>query len=306
MSPIRFGYQVTGDHLADPGAAALRAQELGFDIVTVSDHVGPGPSPLPTLAAMALATDRIRLGTMVLNGDMRNPVQLAWDITTLDRLSSGRVELGLGAGHAPQEYRATGIDLDPAAVRKARLAESVEIIRRLVDGETVDFEGTHHRVEGARIDPSHQEHLPILVGGNGRKLLTHAATNADIIGLQGLGRTRADGRSHTVCWTTEHLDDQVALIEDAAPEGRVPELNALVQVVNVTDDRDQALASVCEGVEGLSLDDAREIPYLLVGSVGEIIDHIHRCRDRWGITYLTVRALDEMEPVLAALAREQA
>ncbi len=120
--PIRFGYQLAGDNLADP---------------------------------MAAATDRIRLGTMVLNGDMRNPVQLAWETTTLDRLSGGRFELGLGAGHTPQEYLATGIPLDSAAVRKARLMASVEIIRGLVDGELVDHHGTHHRVEGAQIDPSH-------------------------------------------------------------------------------------------------------------------------------------------------------
>lgn len=151
--PFRFGLQITGDHQADPVAAAVRAEALGFDVVTVSDHVGPGPSPLPTLAAIAQGTSRIRLGTFVLNNDMRNPVQLAWDAATTDRLSGGRFELGLGAGHTPQEYAATGIELDGAQRPKRRLAESVEVIRRLVDGETMDHAGDHYRVEGARIDP---------------------------------------------------------------------------------------------------------------------------------------------------------
>ncbi len=301
--PFRFGYQLSGDHLEDPVAAARRAEELGFDIITVSDHVGSGPAPLPTLTAMAMGTEHIRLGTMVLNGDMRNPVQLAWETATLDRLSHGRFELGLGAGHTPQEYRATGIPLDPPAVRKARLLETVEIIRRLVDGETVNHRGQHHRLTEARIEPSQQEHLPILVGGNGRRLLTRAAALADIIGLQGLGRTRSDGHSHTVNWSTGHLDEQVATIAGAPATGRLPELGALVQVVDVTDDRTRALATVCDRVEGLPTEDAAQIPYLLTGSVPEIVEHLHRCRDRWGITYFTVRVLEEFAPVLASLVR---
>src|SRR5262245_41034502 len=119
----------------------------------------------------AAATEHIRVGTMVLNNDMRNPVQMAWEAATLDRLSGGRAELGLGAGHTPQEYAATGVERSPAAVRKARLAESVEIIRRLVDGEEVDHDGEHYQLRGARIDRARQTRLPILVGGNGAALL---------------------------------------------------------------------------------------------------------------------------------------
>ena len=184
--PIRFGFQISGDHAADPIAAARRAEELGFDVVTVSDHVGPPRmSPMTTLAAIAASTSRIRLGTFVLNNDMRNPVQLAWEAVTLDRLSGGRFELGLGAGHTPHEYSATGLAFDPPAVRKARLIEGVRVIRRLVDGETVDFEGEHVRVSGAEVGRSTQERLPVLVGGNGARLLGAAGELADIVGLAG-------------------------------------------------------------------------------------------------------------------------
>ena len=109
---FRFGLQLLGSDPRKLVERSLRAEALGFDVVLVSDHVGPGAAPLITLASIAQATTRIRLGTFVLNNDMRNPVQLAWDTATLDQVSNGRFELGLGAGHTPQEYEATGIALE--------------------------------------------------------------------------------------------------------------------------------------------------------------------------------------------------
>ena len=302
--PFRFGFQISGDHAADPLAAARRAEELGFDVVTVSDHVGPPRmSPMATLSAIATATTRIRLGTFVVNNDMRNPVQLAWEAVTLDRLSHGRFELGIGAGHTPHEYTATGLEFDPPAVRKARLIESVRVIRRLVDGETVDFDGEYVRVSGAEVGRSTQDRLPILIGGNGAELLGAAGELTDIVGLQGLGRTLADGHSHDVKWTRAHLDHQIDQVRAGAGDrfGDL-EFNALAQVFTLTDDRDAALAEVCGWAEDLAMSDAAEIPYLLVGSVDQIAEHIHTCRDRWGITYFVVRALDDFAPILDAFA----
>jgi probable F420-dependent oxidoreductase len=207
---LRLGHQLSARIEGDPVAAAVRAEELGFDIVLAADHVGPGWAPMPTLSAIASVTDRIRLGTLVLNNDMRNPVQLAWEATTIDRISGGRFELGLGAGHTPSEYDATGIERLAPDERKRRLGESVEIIRGLLDGEVVDFDGEYYRVDRARVERAHQERVPILVGGNGTALLTHAGRHADIVGLQGLGRTREDGHSHEVKWSTRHLDEQIA------------------------------------------------------------------------------------------------
>ncbi len=300
---IRFGFQLSGDHAADPIASARRAEELGFDAVLVSDHVGPGVSPMITLAAIASATDRIRLGTFVLNNDMRNPVQLAWEAVTLDRLSGGRFELGLGAGHTPHEYSATGLTFDPAAVRKDRLVESVRVIRRLVAGETVDFDGTYVQVHEAHVGRATQDRLPILIGGNGATLLGAAGVLADVVGLQGLGRTLEDGHRHEVKWTASHLDNQVDQVRAGAGD-RFDEIefNALVQVVNITDDRELVLTEFCEQRPELTLDDAASIPYLMVGNVQQIVDHIHACRDRWGITYFVVRELDAFAPVLDAFA----
>lgn len=280
----------------------MRAEELGFDIVLVADHVGLGWSPMPTLSAIAAVTTRVRLGTLVLNNDMRNPVQLAWEASTLDRLSGGRFELGLGAGHTPGEYAATGIEQSPAAVRKQRLGESVEIIRSLLDGDVVDRDGEHYRVASARIEPSPQRPMPILVGGNGAALLAHAGRHADIIGLQGLGRTREDGHSHEVKWTSRWLDEQLEQIRVGAGSrfGDI-ELNAMVQMVEITDDRERVLREVCERVGDLTMEDAASTPYLLVGTVDQIVRHMSACNERWGINYFAVRELDAFEPVLRAL-----
>ena len=299
---LRLGHQLSALIEGDPVAAAVRAEELGFDIVLAADHVGLGWAPMPTLSAIASVTERIRLGTLVLNNDMRNPVQLAWEVSTIDRLSGGRFELGLGAGHTPSEYDATGIERSAPGDRKRRLAESVEIIRDLLDGEAVEFDGEHHRVDRARIDPAQQERLPILVGGNGAALLAHAGRHADIVGLQGLGRTREDGHSHEVKWSTRHLDDQIAQVRvGAGVRFDDIEFNAMVQVVQITDDRESALAKVVERVDGLTMEDAMATPYLLIGTVEEIVLHLMTCNERWGINYFAVRELDDFEPVLRAL-----
>lgn len=302
--PLRLGHQLSARVDGSPIDAGRRAEQLGFDIVLAADHVGSGTAPLPTLAAIAAATTTVRLGTLVLNNDMRNPVQSAWEVASLDVLSGGRVELGLGAGHTPQEYAATGIEQSAAAVRKQRLAESVEIIRRLLDGDLVDHIGEHYRLDRARIERPQQDRLPILVGGNGASLLRHAGAHADIVGFQGFGRTHDDGHRHDVDWRSARLDEQIEQVRDGAGD-RFDDLefNALVQVVQITDDREAALERICERVDGLTIDDARETPYLLVGTVDEIVEHMMACNERWGFNYFAVRELDDFAPVLSALGR---
>jgi hypothetical protein len=208
----------------------------------------------------------------------------------------------IGSRCRPQEYLATDTVFDPPRHRKERLAEGVEIIRRLIDGHRVDFSGDHYAIEGAQIDSAVQDHLPILVGGNGEALLSHAGAHADIIGLQGLSRTRPDGHRHSVNWHPDWLTTQIEQVRTGAGSrfGQI-ELNALVQVVEITDDRDSALAAICERVEGLDPHHAGQIPYLLVGTVGQIAEHILACRQRWGISYYAVRELDAFAEVINAV-----
>lgn len=304
---IRVGLQLIGEQVLDPVASAQAAEAVGFDLVMVADHIGADRhSPMLNLTAMAVATERIRLGTYVLNNDMRHPVQLAWEAATLDRISGGRFELGLGAGHTPHEYSEVGIPLDAGGVRKARLREAVEIVRSLLDGETVDFDGEHYRIVDATITAAAQGRLPILVGAQGAAMLRHIGEHADGVGLMGLGRTLPDGHAHTVSWSAERLDEQVGLVwEGAARHDRELDFSALVQVCEVTDDREAALAEVVDDEVGLTAEIAAATPYVAAGTVDEIAAHFRAGHERWGITTYVVRCptaekIAAFAPVLAA------
>lgn len=204
LKPFRFGYQLMAASDADSvRQQATAAEEAGFDVVHGFDHVGDSWPPLALLATAAAATTRVRVGPLVLNNDFHHPVHLAREIAALDHATGGRIELGIGAGHSFTEYAAIGLPFDPPALRKARLAESVEILRRLLDGDEVTFTGEHYHLDGVRTMRAHQERLPILVGVNGRAALAHAAQHADIIGLTMLGRTLEDGQRHEVRWAPD-------------------------------------------------------------------------------------------------------
>lgn len=300
MRPFRFGYQLGAGSASELVDAARDAEAAGFDVVHTSDHVGDSWAPLAPLAAIAAATEQVRLCPLVLNNDFHHPVHLAREFAALDHLTGGRMELGIGAGHSFTEYEAVGIAFDPPAVRKARMAEAVEVVRRLLDGEEVTFDGDHYRIRAVRTQRSFQEHLPVLVGVNGKQALAHAARHADTIGLLMLGRTLADGQRHETRWEADRLDATVTYIrEQAADRVRMPELHALVQAIIVTDDRRTAAAEVVAGGWAPTVDDALTTPFLAIGTHEEIATHLHTCRERWGISYFSVREIDSFAPVVA-------
>ena len=302
---IRFGLQV---FQADPRAVfvdlACRAERAGFDTLLVADHIGT-PAPFVMLQAAADATTSIRLGTYVLNNDFHHPVLLAREAATLDVLSDGRFELGLGAGHAQPEYEQIGVPFDPAARRVGRLAEAVPLLRRLFDGEAVSADGAFYRLRDARCSPRpRQGHLPIVVGGNGTALLRLAARAGDGVGLTGLGQTLPDGQRHEARWSAAALAGRLAVVRvGIESRGADVEVSALVQVVALTDDRHEAARRVAEHVPGLTVDDALEAPFLLLGTVDEIVAQVLAARDRWGISYFVTRSdsVEVMEQVIATL-----
>lgn len=302
MRPFRFGFQSNTDDVAEVVRSARAAEAAGFDIFQVGDHVGTQLSPFVTLAAAAAATSTIRLGTLVLNNDLRHPVAVAQEVATLDRVSGGRVELGIGAGHSFTEYAAIGMAFEPPAVRKARLAEAVEILRPLLDGHDVDYSGAHYRVSGARTLRPVQQRLPLLVGVNGRWALSHAANHADTVALTMLGRTLEDGQHHEMRWEAARLDATIEHIR-AASGDRWPqlELHALVQAVLDTDTRSR-VAEDLSGQLATSVPDLMATPFLCLGTREEMARHLLACRERWGISYFTVRDIDVFAPVMS-LAR---
>ncbi len=301
MRPFRFGLQSTATAPQEVLCTARAAETAGFDVFQVGDHVGAEPSALVCLAAAAIATERIRLGTLVLNNDLRHPVTLAQEVATLDQVSGGRMELGLGAGHSFTEYAAMGQPFDPPATRKERLAESVEILRALLDGGPVSYWGAHYRIDQAVTLAAQQEHVPLLVGVNGRNALAHAVRHADIVAPTMLGRTREDGQHHDVRWEASRLDATIEWMrKEAGERWDGIQLHALVQAVVITDDRARATAEIA-GRIGMDVADALSTPFLCVGTHAEIEQHLQACRERWGFSYYSVRDIDSFAPVLTRL-----
>jgi probable F420-dependent oxidoreductase len=307
MRAFRFGFQIRQASADELRNLARDAEAAGFDVISTWDHVVDGWAPLAPLLAMADCTTRLRICPLVLNNDFHHPVHLARELASIDQLSGGRLEVGIGVGHAFTEYAAIGQPFDPPAVRKARLAEAVEVLRRLLDGQEVTFAGEHYRLERVRTLRARQERVPILVAVNGRRALAHAARHADGIGLAMLGRTLEDGQRHEVRWQTDRLDRTVAFIRDQAGERSAElELNALVQAVVVTDDRLGAAQELTKQVVGLTVEDALATPFLALGTHDEIAEHLQACCRRWGISYYTVRELEAFAPVIERLKRADA
>lgn len=285
-----------------------RADDAGFDMIVTADHLGGCLSPLLPLATAAEVSQRLRLGVMVLNNDFHHPALLARSAATLDLLSEGRLELGLGAGHAKPEYERAGLAFDAAGVRVQRLEEAVIVLRRLLDGETVTFTGRHYRLREQRCDPEPvQTRVPLLVGGAGRRLQRVAARHADAVGFTGLGRMLEDGQRHDPSgFRADRVDDDVAAVREAAAQRSSPlELQVLVQDVVVTDDAYGTAEEISSSrLPSLTANEVLSTPYLMVGSTTTIVDRLIEQRQRWGFSHYTVRqdALGQLEPVIAALA----
>lgn len=279
---------------------ARRLEGEGYDQLQLADHVGM-LAPFSTLAVAAAATTELRLGTLVCNNDFWNPVLLGREAATLSLLSGGRFELGLGAGHAEVEYEASGIAYDRPAVRIDRLTESVEILASLLAGEHVSRSGTHHAVVDAATGIDHPR-VPLLIGGNGDRVLELAARRADAVGLTGF--TSGTGQTHSGLshFTWDGLAERIAHVRAAAGAGAHDlELQILVQHV-ATGDRTQlaeAAAAPFEQPVELLLDS----PFVMLGSVQDHVEHCARLEDL-GVTRLTAfggRGAEDLAPVIARL-----
>lgn len=287
-------------------AVARDVESMGFDVLHLADHLVDGlPPPFTALLAAAEATENLVVGNLVLAVDFRHPAVLAREAATLADLSGGRYELGIGAGHAEAEWRAVGIPFDAPAVRVGRLAEAVELLRRLLAGEEVTFAGDHYRLEAHRCWPVPSQPVPILVGGNGDRVLRLAAVHADIAGLTGFSPGDG-GRPALTHFGAAGLEDRLAVVRAAGD----PRIQVLVQRVVVTPDRRAAAAEIAAALPGdVPVDDLLDSPFLLLGTPGQIAEQLRERTERYGVDTWTVfgdvpgvrQPIDTMAPVLELL-----
>jgi probable F420-dependent oxidoreductase len=308
MRPFRFGVNVWRAHSqAEWAEKARRIEALGYDTLSVPDHLADFFAPMPALVAAAAATTTLRLGTNVLNNDFRHPVLVAREAATVDLLSDGRLQLGLGAGHMQSEYDEAGLGYDAGGTRVERLAEAVAVIKGLLAGEEVSFTGRHYRVAGHRIGPLpvQRPRPPILIGGNGRRLLMLAAREADIVGFSGV-TFRAGGTAPDLsAWRAANVDARVRLVRESVGDRlEKPELSALVQRVVITDDRRAAAEELTKRWPQLTAENILQSPFVLIGTVDQLTEDLLARRERWGISYyITFEPYaDALAPIVARLA----
>jgi probable F420-dependent oxidoreductase len=305
--PFRFGVSVGA--VTDPTeivALAVRAEELGYDAVAISDHLDDGCAPIVALTAAAMATDRIRLATLVLANDFRNPAVLAKELATLDVLSGGRLEWGIGAGWKITDYEKAGITLDRPGVRIERLAEAISVMKQSFGDDEFSFDGEHYRINAhdGLPKPLQRPHPPLMIAGGGPKVLGLAGREADIVGIN---LSLASGTLDAAAGASgapAQTDAKVAAVR-AAAGARFDDLilQTRIHMVLPTDDRATLIESMAPAFH-LSAEEAAAMPHVLVGTVDEMCDDIRRWRDRWGVSYVSwsADAIDTMAPVIDRLA----
>lgn len=286
-------------------AFARRIEALGYGGLVMADHViGDGLSPFPALAAAAAATTTLRLGTLVLDNDFRNPLLLAREAATVDVISNGRLELGIGAGWNDRDNHSLGIAYDLPRVRVDRLAEAVPLLKRLWTEEEVTHAGTYYRHERAHSGPKpvQRPRPPLLIAGGGDRILALAVKEADIVGV--VPRTSRDGSPDRAAYSWETAMDRFAHVRGLLLKwgGRDVELNTLVFGMTVTDDRPAAIAELARRMEGAPAEMIARSPFFLVGSLAEMRVQLLRARETFGVSYFNVRG--EHIESFAPLAKE--
>jgi len=316
MHPHSFRFGLLGQSVRSATElveTARRAEGAGFATFLLRDHFVAEPfghqlAPLAALATAAAATATLRVGSFVLCNDYRHPVLLAKEVATLDLVSGGRFELGLGAGFSRPEYEAAGLSYDPPGVRVGRLAEALQVVKGVFGAAPFTFAGRFYTVTNLEAFPKpvQQPHPPILVGAGGRRMLAIAAREADIIGIQtatlGTGRQVPDPTGLLAETIAEKID---WVRQEAGTRFANLELSIVGSVI-ITENRREAAERLvhARGWEGLSADKVFEMPSIFIGSVDQIVNEMQGRRERYGISYYVVpdSSLEMVAPIVARLA----
>jgi probable F420-dependent oxidoreductase len=304
--PFRFTVQ-GGVHpegpaalLLDPELLAAHArtiESMGYQEFWSSDHFGK-PDPFVPLVVAATATTTLRVGPLVLNNEFHHPAMLARTVATVDRLTGGRLILGLGTGYDESEHAAIGAPIRPPGPRVARFAESLAVLRTLLDTGAVDHDGEHHHlhVDDLGVRPT-QAKVPFLIGGHGPRVVALAGRYADIFQFTGL--THGPGGQPTGDFGLDGLDLRARWLAEAAGDRDI-ERSALVQFVGIG-----AGAPTAEDLAArfeVDVEAIRDTPFALFGSVEQVVDRVERLRERLGISHYVIRDPENFAPVADALS----
>jgi probable F420-dependent oxidoreductase len=306
--PFRFGVQLSHAATAAEWAELARtAEDLGYSTLFMPDHFGGQLAPPVALMAAADATERLNVGTLVLDNDYKHPVVTAKELATLDVLSDGRLEVGIGAGWMASDYEQSGIPMDAAGVRVDRLEEALDVIEGLFAPGAFSFEGKHYRIE--QLDglpkPRREPRPPFLIGGGGPRVLRLAARRADIVGVNPAARSGRVDAATARDGAAAVTDRKLAWVREAAADRYDDiEINMLIFACVVTDAREATIESMAP-LFGVSNDEVADHPHAWIGSAEQICDDLVARRQRWDASYLVVQGPDAMHaaaPIVSRLA----
>jgi probable F420-dependent oxidoreductase len=305
--PFRFGVQEHGA----PGAkewqeVARRVESRGYSALYMTDHFSEQLAPIAAITSAANATSTLRVGALVFDNDYRHPVVLAKEMATIDVLSEGRLDIGLGAGWLVSDYEQAGIPYDGPGTRIERLEEGLQVIKGLLTGEPFSFTGKHYTINtmtGYPV-PIQKPHPPILLGGGGRRMLRLAATEADIVNVNFDLREGRVNRTLVRTGLAEATDEKLAWVKDAAGDRFDQlELSVTIFLANITEDRDSIAAVLAPGFDAEPRD-VLEMPHFLIGTIDQLVEQLYERRERYGISYVIVpgEVAEAFAPVVERLA----
>ncbi|HET9782323.1 MAG TPA: TIGR03621 family F420-dependent LLM class oxidoreductase [Candidatus Dormibacteraeota bacterium] len=304
---FRFSVQDHTAHSASQWRDRARAIEsMGYSTLYLPDHFGDQVGPIAGLMAAADATTTLRIGSLVYDNDYRHPVVLAKEAATLDLLSDGRLDFGLGAGWMRTDYEQSGMAYDSPGTRIERMAEGLTIIKKFFAGEEFSFEGKHYTIRGLKGSPRpvQKPHPPIVIGGGGRKMLELAAREADIVNVNFDLREGRPGRRAAQTGRASATEEKLRWIREAAGERfEHIELGAWTLQASVTEDRDLVARAFAPQM-AMEMEDLLEISHVLIGSLEQIVEDLEKRRERFGFSHVIIPgdAAEELAPVVQRLA----
>lgn len=304
--PFRFGVEMMApfDGMSWTDSAS-EVEALGYSTLFVPDHFHEGYGPITAMATAAMATTTLKVGPMVLACDFRHPAVLARELASIDVLSQGRLEVGLGAGYQETDYDRSGIAMDAPGVRVSRLIEHTQVLQLLFGNDPVTFAGQYYQITDLNGTPKpfRQGGPPIIIAGGGKRLLTFAAATADIVGvnpsLPSAKHRAAAGRNALEA----AIDEKFEWIRASAGDRfESLEFNAWLSVAQVTDDA-MAVAAKISHRFAAEPHDVLASPIILVGNETQIEDRLHQRRERWGYSYHVLQAdrAHEFAPIVQRL-----
>ena len=312
IRPFRFladaPEAVDGRSLA---AAARRAEAMGIDVLVIPDHLLDQLAPVPFMATVAAATERLRIGTFVLNNDLRHPAVLAQDLASLDVLSGGRLEIGIGAGWNVPEYTAIGIPFEAVGRRVARLTEAIAVLKGAFGPEPFSFAGEFYTIDGhdGQPKPVQRPHPPIFIGGGGRRTLNLAGREADIVGLAPRilpgDRPRTDPRSLTVAAAAEKIDwvrEAAGTRFDDLEFNIYPSTSEIIVTEHALAEA-RTLADRLRSRTGIEISEREllESPHIYIGTIDALVEKFRSLREQLGVSSIMVGGLDEIPQVVERL-----